>query len=82
MNTKSFYIDNWNTYWKQYAMLNPDLGINGITSKRGLMNHFSLRGWNENRQIEYLEVPQVTIYEQIEEQKQFILRENMFKEKI
>ena len=92
MNSKSFYIINWDKYWKQYATFNPDLRLNGITSKRALMNHYKSHGYNENRKLEHqttehnintnenMDVIENIIIES--KNNQFILDENMFKEKI
>lgn len=73
MDKKQYYTTNWNNYWQSYAKLNPDLANNGITSKRALMNHYMSLGYKENRNVEI-------ITEQIS--KEFILSENIFKEKI
>ena len=97
MNSKSFYIINWDKYWKQYATFNPDLRLNGITSKRALMNHYKSHGYNENRKLEHQTTEHQTTEHNINtnenmdvieniiiesKNNQFILDENMFKEKI
>jgi hypothetical protein len=50
---KNYVINNWNNFYKNYARLNPDLGINGINTKRLLLNHYVTCGFNENRKLIY-----------------------------
>ena len=71
---KQYYVLHWNDYWQSYAHLNPDLALNNITSKRALMNHFITCGYKENRKI--IETVEKTL------PLQYILTENIFKEKL
>lgn len=82
-----YYINNWNKLWKTYAALNPDLANNGVTTKRALLNHYIKNGQKENRQVEYKAIKESVnlntkniIYED-KKQIDFLLNENMFKEK-
>ena len=48
---KNNIINNWDILYKNYSKLNPDLILNGITTKRALLNHYMKYGINENRKI-------------------------------
>lgn len=86
---KQYYIKNWNDYWQSYAYLNPDLGTNGITTKRALMNHYITCGYKENRKVKMDELytsnkdtsNKDTSNKNTSIEKQFLLTENMFIEK-
>jgi hypothetical protein len=48
---KNYIISNWDKLYKNYSKNNPDLLLNGISTKRALLNHYIKYGINENRKI-------------------------------
>ena len=48
---KNYIISNWDKLHKNYSKNNPDLLLNGISTKRALLNHYIRYGINENRKI-------------------------------
>lgn len=48
---KNYIINNWDKLFKNYSKHNPDLLLNGISTKRALLNHYIKYGFNENRKI-------------------------------
>ena len=48
---KNYIINNWEKLYKNYSKNNPDLLINGISTKRALLNHYMKYGINENRKL-------------------------------
>jgi hypothetical protein len=48
---KNYITNNWEKFYKNYAKHNPDLLLNGISTKRALLNHYIRYGINENRKI-------------------------------
>ncbi len=48
---KNYIINNWEKFYKDYSKHNPDLLLNGISTKRGLLNHYMRYGINENRKL-------------------------------
>jgi hypothetical protein len=48
---KNYVISNWDKFYKNYSKNNPDLLLNGISTKRALLNHYMKYGINENRKI-------------------------------
>lgn len=48
---KNYIINNWDKLYKNYSKHNPDLLLNGISTKRALLNHYIRYGINENRKI-------------------------------
>ena len=48
---KNYIINNWDKLFKNYSKNNPDLLLNGISTKRGLLNHYIRYGFNENRKL-------------------------------
>ena len=48
---KNYIINNWDKLHKNYSKNNPDLLLNGISTKRALLNHYIRYGFNENRKI-------------------------------
>ena len=48
---KNYIISNWDKLHKNYSKNNPDLLLNGISTKRALLNHYIRYGFNENRKI-------------------------------
>ena len=81
---KQNIIDNWDNYYKSYSRLNPDLVINGITSKRALLNHYVKYGYIEGRKIndDHIIVVDKPILEEKFENKIYILEERMIIEKL
>jgi hypothetical protein len=49
--TKQDIITNWDSYYKLYLKLNPDLEYSGIITKRALLNHFVKYGYDEGRKV-------------------------------
>jgi hypothetical protein len=48
---KNYITNNWEKFYKNYAKHNPDLLLNGISTKRALLNHYTKYGINEKRKI-------------------------------
>ncbi len=48
---KNYITNNWEKFYKNYSKHNPDLLLNGISTKRALLNHYIRYGINENRKI-------------------------------
>ena len=48
---KNYIINNWDKLYKNYSKHNPDLLLNGISTKRALLNHYIRYGINENRKL-------------------------------
>ena len=48
---KNYITNNWEKFYKNYSKYNPDLLLNGISTKRALLNHYIRYGINENRKI-------------------------------
>jgi hypothetical protein len=49
--TKQEIITNWDSYYKLYLKLNPDLEYSGLITKRALLNHFIKYGYDEGRKV-------------------------------
>lgn len=84
---KQEIIDNWDNLYKSYLKLNPDLEFSGITSKRGLLNHFIKYGYDEGRKVidkiePILKPKSIVIEKPIINNNKFYLESKMIIEKL
>ncbi len=84
---KEHIINNWDTYYKSYINLNPDLLMSGIKTKRSSLNHYIKYGYQEGRKvsntIQLVNEPPPVIQQNITKfTNLFYLTENMIIEKL